>query len=116
VALDPRVLDLDRRDSREPRAVMQEGDELLNGLVGTLGMNPYRAVRPVSHPAHQPEVARPANRRIAEADAVHIAVDGSANRGPGGLHHRHIVTPGPGRPGVLHRTALGLRRPAPRAH
>jgi hypothetical protein len=80
VALDRRILDLHRGDSRERRAVAQEGHEPLELLRGALGVKPHRAVLAVAHPPCQAELACSPNGRVAKAHPLHIAVDETADR------------------------------------
>ena len=82
VALDLQPLALHLGDPRGGRSLAKEGDQLLDRLLGALGVDPHRAVLVVSNPAHDPEPARLRARRFAEADPLHIAADDGAEGYP----------------------------------
>jgi hypothetical protein len=82
MALDCDLVDRDLEDPCQRRVAMQEGHELLNRPLGTLGVNQDGAVIPVAHPAHHTELTRLSDRRVAKSDALHLtAHDGTDRRG-----------------------------------
>jgi hypothetical protein len=80
VALDRDPVDRHLRDARSRRALVQEGDELLDRRRGALGVNLHDRALAVAHPAHHAQLACPAERRIAKADSLHVAAHDGADR------------------------------------
>ena len=74
---------LDRIDARARRSVVQEGNQLLQRRPLALGVQHDRAGLAVAHPAVDGQLTGARNRRLAEADALDIAMDDSSYRGLG---------------------------------
>ena len=102
VALDLDALDLDLGDPCGRRALAQERDQLLDRRLGSLGVDEHAAVLAVAHPAHHARARAPAaTRRVAEADALHLAAHDRA--------HRHFVL----LRSFSHGSSFHRRRPPP---
>jgi hypothetical protein len=80
VALDCDLLDLDPGNSCEPRPFVQECYELGHRPPVALGVNLHGAALAVAHPPHHHELAGPADGRVAEPDALHVAAHDGMDR------------------------------------
>ena len=80
VALDLHPLDLDLLDLRGRRSLAQERHQLRDRLLRTLGVDGTSPSSPLRTQPWTPSSARSAHGRVAEADALHPAAHGGADR------------------------------------
>jgi hypothetical protein len=80
MALDLDALDVDGLHGCAARAVAQERQQRVDGVVLALGVDGDGPVVGVAHPAQHAELAGAAHGGVAEADALDAAADGGTDR------------------------------------
>ena len=116
VAFDLRRLDVDVLDRGRRAGPLKDRLERVDRVGRALGVHAHRPVAGVvAHPAQDAEVAGAPHGEVAEADALHVAVDGGADRGRARRHGRSSrVAPAPSASAHISATASASLRPCSR--